>query len=320
MSSFVRLAGIILCLCLASAAHGATVEVVDVSMEVGQVGTTYIRFVPSGDPMNVYGVSVRFTFDPQLVSVAAVRTGSDLAAWGGPIFNVYEGTLAIAIASAFPATDPEYLFEVDLEGVAVGNSVLGLYSAGLNEAQPDRESGVATVVSQQLGCTVGAYADVAGAVQFLQPSAAQGQPLEFDVYYILLTDDSATDVAWQREVTGFGSGLGGDLLSLDIDAVPTYGSSLATDPEGYQLTLDGCVPGFGNPIVLMRETFQLAPGAPGGTVRVLANTLEDPQFSVFETCVGGRVVCNGLDLIVSTPVPTTSRSWGGIKAMYGRDG
>lgn len=178
---------------------------------------------------------------------------------------------------------------------------------------------VAGSASAQQPCTIGAYADEEGLEQAVLAVRDQGNPFaRFDVYYVLFAEDFTNAVAWNREVVGFN---GNQTNSLSLDAVPTYGTFLDQQPEGFRLGIGTCKIGFGGvPITLMKETFgfldDFTPTGAQGEVRVTPNILEDPDFPVYNTCNNVIRQCEGGTLVVAGVVSNDSESWGSVKALF----
>jgi len=178
---------------------------------------------------------------------------------------------------------------------------------------------VATTAAAQLPCTIGAYADEDGTEQVTVAVRDFGETFaQFEVYYVLFTEDFTNAVAWGSEVTGFN---GNPTFKTGVDAVPTYGTFLENRPEGYRLGIGTCKIGFGGvPITLMRETWLIeddfSPTGGAGLVRVIPNVLEDPNYPVYNTCQDQILPCEAGEMLVTRVVPNDSESWGSVKALF----
>jgi hypothetical protein len=178
---------------------------------------------------------------------------------------------------------------------------------------------VATTAAAQLPCTIGAYGDEDGTEAFTVAVRDYGETFaKFDVYYVLFTEDFTNAVAWSSVVTGFN---GNAIFKTGIDAVPTYGTFLDNQPEGYRLGIGTCKIGFGGvPITLMKETWTIQDDFSStggeGLVRVIPNVLENELYPVYNTCQDQILPCEAGEMVVTGVIPNDSESWGSVKALF----
>lgn len=185
----------------------------------------------------------------------------------------------------------------------------------------------------QLDCVIGVYGDSGATVVDLTPERDLGTPANFDVYYAIYAEDFVNAVAWSRSFSGFADPTGFGLISLGFAYGPDPGSGscaecvdvignpwgtfLDLQPEGYRLGLGVCKIGFGGvPVMLVRESLLLDLNAAGGTISTGANTLEDPDNPVYNTCINEIKPCNGASLTVQKPVSNDGKTFGSVKALY----
>ncbi len=154
------IATVVVTLLLAPAVSIASSILVSASnMELGSQQDVLVEFLPT-EETEVFGIEVHLSFDPSILRVVGVDTGEDIESWGGPVFHVGEdGTLGIAIASAYSVIDPQKLFIVRFESVALGESPIDISRAVINETLiEDRRSATVDVQTVEAkDCSLGQW-------------------------------------------------------------------------------------------------------------------------------------------------------------------